>query len=368
MRCKHCAPRCCRRCGCLAQTVLVLALVSRCVVRGGALIGCVASGPLVSAWPARPQRRRVSSVEPPRSWRRRSGQRRQASGCRREPTWPELKEVGSGLEPGEGDPAPEGPVGGGLCSCATCRRQYLFAAAAAGGVALAGLAGSGGLRWASAARERGLVQQMRGMADYERLLQRRKAELFKRALGGLESPSVVEVGVGTGVNFPHLAAAGVRSVVGVEPNANFAPVAGEAARSAGLEFRLEAAAAEALPFASGSVDVVVATLVLCSVRGLGRALAEFRRVLRPGGRYVFTEHVAAPEGTWLRLAQGVFDPLQQVVAVGCRLTQRPLPVIQDTFGPERVAAERWDVREENGLGPLAPHFLLAPHVSGYAEK
>jgi len=206
------------------------------------------------------------------------------------------------------------------------------------------------------------------MADYERLLRRRKAELFRRALGGLSAPSVVEVGVGTGVNFPFFAAAGVRSVVGVEPNPYFASAAGEAAGREGLELRMEAAAAEALPFASGSVDAVVATLVLCSVRELGRALAEFRRVLRPGGRYVFTEHVAAPEGTWLRLAQGVFDPLQQAVAVGCSLTRRPLPVIREVFGSERVEAEGWDVREENNLEPLAPHFLLAPHISGFAER
>jgi SAM-dependent methyltransferase len=65
----------------------------------------------------------------------------------------------------------------------------------------------------------------------------------------------------------------------------------------------------------------VGTLVLCSVTDVTQTLKEIKRILRPGGIYIFIEHVAAEDGTFLRLVQTVLDPLQQVVADGCHLTR-----------------------------------------------
>ncbi|KAE9615503.1 putative S-adenosyl-L-methionine-dependent methyltransferase [Lupinus albus] len=82
---------------------------------------------------------------------------------------------------------------------------------------------------------------------------------------------------------------------------------------------------EAIPLSDASVDAVVGTLVLCSVRDVDMTLkgneTEVRRVLRPGGQYVFVEHVAAKDGTFLKFIQGVLDPLQQTVADGCHLSR-----------------------------------------------
>nr|XP_028947444.1 2-methoxy-6-polyprenyl-1,4-benzoquinol methylase, mitochondrial-like [Malus domestica] len=77
---------------------------------------------------------------------------------------------------------------------------------------------------------------------------------------------------------------------------------------------------EAIPLDDASVDAVVGTLVLCSVKDVDNTLKDIRGVLRPGGRYLFVEHVAAKDGTILRFIHNVIDPLQQTLADWCRLT------------------------------------------------
>ena len=188
----------------------------------------------------------------------------------------------------------------------------------------------------------------------EALYAERKRALFAE-LAGLATPprTVVEIGAGAGPNARHLAP-GTRWVV-VEPNVWFHPHLRRAAERYGLALDLRAGTAEALPVATGGADAVVSTLVLCSVGDVGRSLAEVRRVLRPGGRFVFVEHVAAPPGSGLRLAQ--------------RLLRRPWGWTADGCRPDRETDRRIreagfaDVRMEAFAAPLG---LAAPHVAGVA--
>lgn len=82
-------------------------------------------------------------------------------------------------------------------------------------------------------------------------------------------------------------------------------------KAAGLKFQLELriGTAEQLPVADASVDAVVSTLVLCSVEDGAATLQEVLRVLKPGGRFYFIEHVAAPQQTRLRTAQDWLSPV-----------------------------------------------------------
>ncbi|CAM9859196.1 unnamed protein product [Discosporangium mesarthrocarpum] len=109
----------------------------------------------------------------------------------------------------------------------------------------------------------------------------------------------------------------------------------------GLELRGVGGVAEALPFESGSFDAVVSTLVFCSVNDPGKALTEVSRVLRPGGKFLFVEHVWAPEDghglLGLHGQQEFLDPLQQAVAGGCHLTRQTGDLIR------RAASEGSDV-------------------------
>jgi len=114
--------------------------------------------------------------------------------------------------------------------------------------------------------------------------------------------TVVELGSGAGANLRYLAP-GSR-LIAVEPNPAMHGRLRRAAARRGVRLDLRDVPAERTDLPDASADVVVSSLVLCSVTDVDRVLAEVRRVLRPGGRFLFVEHVAAPEGTVLRRLQG----------------------------------------------------------------
>jgi len=127
--------------------------------------------------------------------------------------------------------------------------------------------------------------------------QHRKYGALKRELFGGLPRTVLELGAGDGANLRYLSP-GTR-VIAIEPNVHMhRRLRARAARLA-VHVDVQAATAEALPLADGTVDAVISSLVLCTVPDPARALAEVRRVLRPGGRYWCIEHLAAPEGTAL---------------------------------------------------------------------
>lgn len=137
----------------------------------------------------------------------------------------------------------------------------------------------------------------------DRGLRERRAALLATLHG-----DVLEVGAGTGLNLEHYPH-DVRLVL-VEPEPAMAARLTDRLASSNREATLVEASAEALPFADGSFDAVVSTLVLCSVRSLPGALGEIRRVLRPGGRLALIEHVRGSGRTAV---------LQEVVAPASRL-------------------------------------------------
>jgi ubiquinone/menaquinone biosynthesis C-methylase UbiE len=127
--------------------------------------------------------------------------------------------------------------------------------------------------------------------------QHRKYGALKREMFGGLPRTVLELGAGDGANFRYLAP-GTR-VIAIEPNMHMHRRLRARAARHGIHVDVRVATAEALPLADGTVDAVISSLVLCTVPDPARALAEVRRVLRPGGRYWCIEHVAAPEGTVL---------------------------------------------------------------------
>jgi ubiquinone/menaquinone biosynthesis C-methylase UbiE len=110
-------------------------------------------------------------------------------------------------------------------------------------------------------------------------------------------------------------------VVAVEPEPTLRRRAARAARKAGVPVRVRTGNAEHLPFDDGTFDTAVTSLVLCSVPDPSRALAEIRRVLRPGGELRFLEHVKAGNGVLLRLQQALDATVWPPLAGGCHLTR-----------------------------------------------
>jgi len=127
-------------------------------------------------------------------------------------------------------------------------------------------------------------------------------------VAGEATGRVLEIGAGTGLNFafyPEHA-----EVVATEPDPHMLRRAEPRAAEHGVDLR--AAPAEHLPFPDGAFDTVVSTGVFCSVDDPGGALAEVRRVLRPGGQLRFSEHVRA-ERPLRRFMQRTLDPIHRLV-------------------------------------------------------
>ena len=123
-----------------------------------------------------------------------------------------------------------------------------------------------------------------------------KREMFR------DLPAVaVELGSGSGTNLRYLPR-GLR-LIAVEPNEQAHPMLRRRAAKRGIELELHSEWAEQLDLPSDSVEYVFCSLVLCSVRQPERVIAEVKRVLAPGGRFVCIEHVEAPEGTRVRRLQ-----------------------------------------------------------------
>jgi ubiquinone/menaquinone biosynthesis C-methylase UbiE len=111
----------------------------------------------------------------------------------------------------------------------------------------------------------------------------------RRLLAGLAG-TVLELGAGHGLNFPHYPGS-VEEVFAIEPEPTLRARAAEAAATAAVPIRVLAGVADELPLADASVDAAVASLVLCSVPDQDRTLQELLRVLRGGGELRFYEHV-----------------------------------------------------------------------------
>ena len=131
---------------------------------------------------------------------------------------------------------------------------------------------------------------------------------------------VLELGVGMGYNLRHYDPEKVTSVTGIDPSPELRAIASRAERDPRLEVRVEDATAEALPFDDASFDSVVCTYTLCSVCTPMAALSEARRVLKPGGRFLFCEHGLSPDpgvAKWQRR----IDPVWSKLLGGCHINR-----------------------------------------------
>lgn len=144
----------------------------------------------------------------------------------------------------------------------------------------------------------------------------------------LAEGKVLELGVGMGLNLALYDAAKVASVAGVDPAAELRAQAMAAPRDPRLQVAIEDGTAEALPFEDHAFDTVVCTFTLCSVHTPAAALAQARRVLKPGGRFLYCEHGLAPDADVAKWQRRI-EPLWKRLAGGCHLTRPVTRAIAD---------------------------------------
>lgn len=196
---------------------------------------------------------------------------------------------------------------------------------------------------------------------YDRLLRPTEQACLSDWRAELVSPlrgAVLDIGAGTGANLPHYSPR-LERLVAAEPDRHMRKRLRErlpSTRARNVE--ISDASADALPMADDAFDAVVSTLVLCSVGDPARALAEYRRVLKPGGKLVFIEHVRAHDNPGRLRWQRRVEPLWKMVFGNCHLTRDTAAAIESAgFVFERI--ERQSMRKANPM--------VRPSIRGIAS-
>jgi ubiquinone/menaquinone biosynthesis C-methylase UbiE len=181
------------------------------------------------------------------------------------------------------------------------------------------------------------------------------AMLKQDLLGSLQG-RVLEIGAGAGANFSYYD----RNItwIGVEPNLFMHAYLRDEAQRQGFEhIELHQGTAEALPLGDRSIDVVVSTHVLCSVSDPQQSMQEILRVLKPGGKFVFLEHIAATSGTPTRWLQDRIEPIWKTLFDRCHPNRETWKALE-TAGFEEVKEVRFSLSFP----------VVSPHMAGVAMK
>ena len=180
-----------------------------------------------------------------------------------------------------------------------------------------------------------------------------KTDLFRQVQG-----RVLEIGPGPAGNLRYMGS--VESWTGIEPNPYMHRFALHQLAEIGVPGEVINHSAEQLPFEDHSFDFAISTLVLCSVGHPLKVLSEIRRVLRPGGRFLFIEHVAAPRGSQLRSVQNFIVPVYRFCGDGCYPNRETGSTIQQSGFS---AVEFQEFRAPASVLPT----VVSPHIAGSAE-
>lgn len=163
----------------------------------------------------------------------------------------------------------------------------------------------------------------------DRCMRAEVARVERERFVPLAAGRVIEIGVGSGLNFPFYTRR-VGELIGVDPSTALLALARRRTGGAPCPARLFAAAAEAIPAPDASVDTVLSTWTLCSVSDPAAALREARRVLKADGRFVFVEHGRAPDESVRRWQDRLNRPWR-CVSGGCNMN-RPIADLIEAAG------------------------------------
>ncbi len=162
----------------------------------------------------------------------------------------------------------------------------------------------------------------------------------RKGLLGQASGRVLELGAGTGLNLPHYPDE-LEELTLTEPAAPMLPKLERRLSRSGRDGQVVVATAEELPFDDDSFDTVVSTLVLCTVDDPRRAIDETARVLRPGGKLLFLEHVRADTRRLARWQDRLHRPWH-AFAAGCHANRPTVDLLRDSpLAVEAVDHDRW---------------------------
>ncbi len=187
-------------------------------------------------------------------------------------------------------------------------------------------------------------------------MHRKYGAIKQQMFSGLPD-TVVELGPGPGANLRYYRRG--TKLVAVEPNPLMHERLRRNADKHDVDLEIRSVGGEQMELDDSSAEAVIGTLVLCTVADPAQVLSEVHRVLKPGGRFTFLEHVAAPPGSLLRPLQRALHMPWHWLFEGCHLTRESSPQIE-AAGFTEVTINRFDLQ--------SPVFPIRPHISGYALK
>ncbi len=161
------------------------------------------------------------------------------------------------------------------------------------------------------------------------------------------SGKILEIGFGSGLNLPHYPQS-VKQLVAVDPNAGMGRYTQQQMLKSDIDVECKVLGGESLPMPNESFDTVVSTWTLCSIKNIEQALLEVKRVLKPGGQFIFLEHGLSPDKKVSRW-QHRLNGLQKIIGDGCHLNRDMRQLIGDTGFS--------DMEIENYYFPNAPRFI-----------
>ena len=202
---------------------------------------------------------------------------------------------------------------------------------------------------------------------YNKSVLKRKEDLFQTMVKEQifqEGKKILEIGSGSGANLEFFPKDANVNLVALDSNEFCRPYLEKRLLSfpnVRLDSYLTASAEDMSEIESDSIDCVLSTLVLCSVEKQQNVLQEIKRVLKPGCRFYFMEHVIAKDGSTMSRFQTILNPVNKLILDGCNVNRQTLPEIQKS-GFSKVHFERFEANLEYVCA------MFRPHITGYAEK
>jgi ubiquinone/menaquinone biosynthesis C-methylase UbiE len=175
-----------------------------------------------------------------------------------------------------------------------------------------------------------------------KLISKQRKKIIPKAIG-----RVLEIGIGSGLNFKYYNQSKVSEVFAVEPDSILLNKAKINAQKNNISLNIQNISAEKLPFENNMFDTIISTYTMCSISNLSMALTEIKRVIKSNGKLIFSEHGKAPDGNIYRW-QKRLNPIQKRIAGGCQLDVN-IPIVIENSG--------FELSELNSMYIPGPKFL-----------
>ena len=150
----------------------------------------------------------------------------------------------------------------------------------------------------------------------------------KSILGRITEDEILEIGFGTGINLKFYPE-NVKKIIGIEPNEGMIKKFRKKSGNDRIKVKLLLQSGESLPFPDNSINAVISTYTLCSIKNINSALKEIYRILIPGGKYYFLEHGLA-DNPKIQKWQNRLNSIQKVCAGGCNLNRNIKLLLTDS--------------------------------------